>query len=48
MSTDHNYDELAARAERGELPVVPGTERRGADAADAGRRLLMEATGADT
>lgn len=48
MSTEQNYDELAARAERGELLVVPGTERRGVDAAGAGRRLLMDATGADT
>lgn len=41
-----NYDELAARAERGDLKVKPGTVRRGADAADEAQRLLMEATGA--
>lgn len=44
MSTD--YDELAARAERGDLTVKPGTVRRGAESAAEARRLLMEATGA--
>ena len=44
MST--NYDELAARAERGELAIKPGTVRRGAGAAAEAQRLLMEATGA--
>jgi hypothetical protein len=43
MST--NYDELAARAERGDLAVKPGTVRRGASAAAEAQRLLMEATG---
>lgn len=46
MST--KYDDLAARAERGELTVKPGTVRRGADAAAEAQRLLMEATGATT
>ncbi len=46
MST--NYEELAVRAERGDLKVKPDTLRRGADAADAARRSLMEATGAMT
>lgn len=41
-----NYDKLAERAERGELTVKPGTERRGAEAAADAQRLLMEATGA--
>ena len=41
-----NYDDLAARAERGELTVKPGTVLRGADAADEARRSLMDATGA--
>lgn len=44
MSND--YNKLADRAERGELKVKPGTERRGSEAADDARRLLMEATGA--
>lgn len=39
------YDELAARAERGELAVKPGTVRRGAAAAEEAQRRLMEATG---
>lgn len=43
-----NQDELAARAERGELKVKPGTVRRGAAARSAARDSLMEATGADT
>lgn len=43
MST--NYDNLAARAEHGELAVKPGTARRGPDAAAEAQRLLMEATG---
>lgn len=43
MST--NYDELAERAERGELAVKPGTTRHGEDAANEARRLLMEAAG---
>lgn len=41
-----NYDELAARAERGDLTVKPGTVRQGTDAAAEAQRLLMEATGA--
>lgn len=44
MST--NYDELAARAERGELKVKPGTVRRGSEAAAEARRSLTNATGA--
>jgi hypothetical protein len=43
-----DYDELAARAERGELTPIPGTARRGSTAAVAGRADLMAATGADT
>ena len=41
-----SYDDLAARAERGELMVKPGTVLRGAEAAAAAQLLLMEATGA--
>lgn len=47
MTTD-KYDELAARAERGELTVKPGTIRRGAAAAAEARSALMAATGAAT
>lgn len=39
------YDELAERAERGELRVKPGTERQGPEAATEAKRLLFEATG---
>jgi hypothetical protein len=47
MSTKH--EELASRAERGELAVKPGTVRRGDAAAhDEIQRLVMEATGAST
>ena len=38
-----NYDELADRAERGELKIKPGTVRRGPEAADAAQRLLIDA-----
>lgn len=44
MST--NYDELAARAERGDLTVKPGTVRRGSEASVEAQRSLMEAAGA--
>lgn len=44
MST--NYDELAERAERGELALKPGSSLRGAAAAEEARRVLMAATGA--
>ncbi len=43
-----NYDDLAARAERGELTPIPGTDLHGSAAADAGRAMLMDATGTDT
>jgi hypothetical protein len=47
MST--SYEALAARAERGELAVKPGTARRGEAAAhDEIRGLLIQATGAST
>lgn len=45
MSDTTDYDALAARAEAGELRGVPGTAKRGEDAAEAGRVLLMAATG---
>jgi predicted HicB family RNase H-like nuclease len=44
----NNYDDLAARAEAGQLVLRPGTTLRGKAAAEAGQRALMEATGADT
>ncbi|GAA1358390.1 hypothetical protein GCM10009596_11450 [Arthrobacter rhombi] len=44
MST---YDELAARAERDELPIKEGRLRRRAAARSAGRTALLEATGVD-
>ncbi|UDM10708.1 ribbon-helix-helix protein, CopG family [Clavibacter michiganensis subsp. michiganensis] len=43
-----NYDDLAARDERGELAPIPGTDLHGSAAADAGRAMLMDATGTDT
>lgn len=42
-----NYDELALRAENGEL-APKGKALRGSAAAESGRKLLMDATGADT
>ena len=39
------YDELAARAERGELAIKKGTARRGPAATAETQHLLMEATG---
>lgn len=42
----NELDELALQAERGELPVLPGTELRGDAAAAAGRQMLLDATGA--
>lgn len=41
-----DYDELAKRAERGELSVISGTALAGAAAAAAGRQVLLDATGA--
>lgn len=46
--TTEKYDKLAARAERGDLAVKPGTVRRGEPARAAARSALMEATGAAT
>lgn len=40
-----DYDELARRAEAGELTVKPGTVRRGPEAAEAARAALLDATG---
>lgn len=43
-----NYDELAAQAAAGQLAPKQGSVQRGSAAADSGRRLLMDATGAET
>lgn len=43
-----NYEDLAARAERGELAVKTGTVRRGDEARAHAREALMEATGTAT
>jgi hypothetical protein len=43
-----DYDDLAARAERGELTPIPGTIKQGQEAIDETRRLLMEVTGTAT
>lgn len=40
------YEEMAGRAERGELAVMPGTTRRGDAASSAAQRDLKDATGA--
>ena len=42
------YDDLAARAEAGDLQPVPGSIRRGSAAAGSGRAALLAATGAAT
>jgi len=46
--TDDKYEELAARAERGELTVKPGTVRRGEGAREDVMKALLNATGAST
>ncbi len=40
-----NYDELAVRAERGELALIPGTQRRSRAARTEAQAMLMDATG---
>lgn len=47
MTTD-KYDELTARAERGELTVKTSTIRRGDAAASEARSALIAATGGAT
>lgn len=42
----NDYDELAGRAERGDLPVISGTALTGAAAAEAGQQMLLDASGA--
>ncbi len=42
-----NYDELAVRAERGELALIPGTQRRSRAARTDAPAMLMDATGPD-
>lgn len=41
---ERHFDELADKAERGEF-VVRGEQLRGEDAAEAGRKMILEATG---
>jgi hypothetical protein len=48
MTENFDYDALAARAEAGELRSIPGTTTRAADAPNAGRDLLMLATGTNS
>lgn len=45
---DLRYDELADRAERGELRGLPGTQRHGEDAAADARAAIFAATGTST
>lgn len=40
-----NYDELARRAQAGQLPTKPGTVKRGSEATEAARAALLGATG---
>lgn len=48
MHDDRYYEELADRAERGELCGIPGTQLYGEDAAAVGREMIFAATGATT
>jgi hypothetical protein len=48
MTHNTDYDDLAARAEAGELQPLPGTRKRDGEAAEAGRNTLMLATGTNT
>lgn len=41
---EQHFDDLADKAERGEF-VVRGERLRGEDAAEAGRKMILEATG---
>lgn len=43
---ERHFDELADKAERGEY-VVRGQQLRGEDAAEAGRKMILEATGVE-
>lgn len=46
--SEPSWDDLADMAERGELRPVPGTALYDLEAQHAGRRALLNATGADT
>jgi hypothetical protein len=48
MSKNHDYDALSASAEAGDLETISGTVLREDAAADAGRQMLLDATGAAT
>lgn len=41
-----DFDGLADKAERGQWSVVPGTVRHGPASAEAGRKAILEPTGA--
>lgn len=43
-----DHDELARRAEAGQLPAKPDTITRGPEAAETARTALLEATGTTT
>ena len=48
LKSVNDYEELARRAEHGELPVKAGTIRRHSEATAHSRQLLTDATGAAT
>lgn len=48
MSTEHDWDALAEKAEAGALATVEGTALRGTDAARDARETLMAVTDTDT
>lgn len=48
MSTEHDWDALAEKAEAGALASLEGTALQGADAARDARETLMAVTGTDT
>ena len=47
MTDNYDWDKLSETAEAGELQSIPGTTRRGEDAAASGRALLLESTDVD-
>ena len=48
MTDNYDWDALSEAAEAGALPTIPGTIRRGEEAAASGRAALLTATGAST
>lgn len=47
MTKHPDWDDMAAMEQAGKLDPIPGTERRGEDAAAHARELLMNATATD-